>query len=126
MTTSPDRNDKLSDVSIDGDSRARTHLANERTFLAWFRTGLALIALGLAAGQFLSNSVADWLVLGLSITMIATGAVLVVVGLNRYRRNRQAIDQAQFQPATTSVDMATAAAVVAAVLAVVFVWVVRA
>ena len=37
----------------DPDSRARTHLANERTFLAWLRTGLGLIVLGLAAAQFM-------------------------------------------------------------------------
>ena len=29
----------------DEESRTRTHLANERTFLAWFRTGITLIAL---------------------------------------------------------------------------------
>jgi uncharacterized membrane protein YidH (DUF202 family) len=38
------------------ESRARTHLANERTFLAWLRTGIALISLGLAAAQFLEPS----------------------------------------------------------------------
>ena len=39
----------------DPDSRARTHLANERTFLAWLRTGLALIVLGIGAAQFVSH-----------------------------------------------------------------------
>ena len=42
-------------VTVDHDSRARTHLANERTFLAWFRTGITLVALGLAAAQFLGS-----------------------------------------------------------------------
>ena len=37
----------------DHDSRARTHLANERTFLAWLRPGLSLVAVGLAAAGFL-------------------------------------------------------------------------
>ncbi len=40
----------------DLESRARTHLANERTFLAWLRTGIALIGLGLAAAKFLARS----------------------------------------------------------------------
>ncbi len=39
--------------AADPDSRARTHLANERTFLAWLRTGLSLMAVGLAAARFL-------------------------------------------------------------------------
>ena len=32
----------------DPDSRARTHLANERTFLAWIRTSLGFLAGGAA------------------------------------------------------------------------------
>ncbi len=37
----------------DPDTRARTHLANERTFLAWLRTSLTTIALGIGASDFL-------------------------------------------------------------------------
>jgi len=32
--------------------RQREHQANERTFLAWLRTAVALIALGLATARF--------------------------------------------------------------------------
>ena len=34
------------------DSRLREHLANERTFLAWLRTSIALIGFGLAIARF--------------------------------------------------------------------------
>jgi uncharacterized membrane protein YidH (DUF202 family) len=33
-------------------NRARDHLANERTFLAWVRTGVATIVFGFAVGRF--------------------------------------------------------------------------
>ena len=33
-------------------NRARDHLANERTFLAWVRTGVATIVFGFAIGRF--------------------------------------------------------------------------
>ena len=33
-------------------NRARDHLANERTFLAWLRTGVAIIVFGFAIGRF--------------------------------------------------------------------------
>ena len=33
-------------------NRARDHLANERTFLAWVRTGVATIIFGFAIGRF--------------------------------------------------------------------------
>ena len=33
-------------------NRARDHLANERTFLAWVRTGAAIVVFGFAIGRF--------------------------------------------------------------------------
>ena len=33
-------------------NRPRDHLANERTFLAWVRTGAAIVVFGFAFGQF--------------------------------------------------------------------------
>ena len=104
--------------------RVTDHLANERTYLAWFRTGLTLIALGIAAGQLLTLDSGPGMPLAqvLSTILIATGAFLVVVGANRYRVNRGRIDEAAFRPAGTSVLFATAAALVTAVLAIAFVW----
>jgi putative membrane protein len=101
-------------------ARATTHLANERTFLAWFRTGLTLIALGLAVAQFLSGDT-GWSVTALAIVMVVAGAGLVVTGLYRYRRNLARIDADEFAPAGLSVVLASVAALGAAGLAVVFV-----
>lgn len=40
-----------------GDStRMRDQLANERTYLAWLRTSIAMLALGLAAAKFGSRN----------------------------------------------------------------------
>lgn len=51
-------------------SRARDHMANERTYLAWLRTVVTVMALGLAVAK-----------LGeVSTTSILAGCVLVVVG----------------------------------------------
>ena len=33
-------------------NRARDHLADERTFLAWVRTGAAIVVFGFAIGRF--------------------------------------------------------------------------
>lgn len=107
---------------VDADSRARTHLANERTYLAWFRTGLTLIAFGLIGGQFLSRDVAGGLVRVLSTVAVGTGVFLVLVGALRYARSRQLIDAATFRPAGLSIQIATAAAAVAGVLAILFLW----
>jgi putative membrane protein len=114
-------------MDTDPDSRARTHLANERTFLAWFRTGITLIALGLAAAQFLTRNADPGvpLVRILSTVVIGTGAFAVVIGLARYRRGRRQIDQLGFLPAWTSISVAAGAGLVLAVLGVAFVWLLR-
>jgi putative membrane protein len=102
----------------DPDSRARTHLANERTFLAWFRTGLTTIALGLAAGQFLARDVVS----GVPIVTLL-GVFLVIVGVVRYVSQRRRIEHRTFRPADRAVLISAGAAIAAGVLAVVFLWV---
>lgn len=61
-------------------------LANERTFLAWLRTGLALVAGGVALDQFVAVSSGSELVRWLSIATIGLGAVVGVVGIVRWRQ----------------------------------------
>lgn len=75
----------------DPDSRARTHLADERTFLAWLRTGLGLIVLGLAATQFIE--VDHLLIPGLRVvsdfaTVLVIGgtAIVLIGGSGRFNR----------------------------------------
>lgn len=108
----------------DADSRARTHLANERTFLAWFRTGLTLIALGIAAAQFLDRDVGAGIpvVSILATILTVTGVGLTALGAWRYQRARRRIDAAAFEPAHWSVVITTAAAIATGVLATAFVW----
>ena len=99
-------------MAVDPDSRARTHLANERTFLAWFRTGITLIALGLAAAQFLGAGL-------LAILGVVAGAVMVIVGLVRYRSSVQHIDDGDFQPANMSIIVTGVLGILIAIVAIV-------
>ena len=114
-------------MSVDPDSRARTHLANERTFLAWFRTGITLVALGLAAAQFLGSDAPDGpqLVHVLATVVIVTGGFVVAVGMTRYREGRRRIDAEAFSPAWRSVTVMTGAALTVTALAIAFVWLLR-
>ena len=59
------------------DPDARFTFANERTFLAWNRTALALIAAGLAAAQFLHFD-HHWLRLVIAVPLIVLGATLAL------------------------------------------------
>lgn len=107
----------------DPDSRARTHLANERTFLAWLRTGITLIALGLAAAQFLSLESAQGglLMRGLAGILVLSGVVVIVQGRARFLRGSEQIEVQAFRPATRSVDTAVALGLLVALLALGFV-----
>jgi putative membrane protein len=118
--SSADNRDKESHLTgrADADSRARTHLANERTFLAWFRTGVTLIALGLAAEGLLGSRSAPELVSLLAATVAAAGIVLLIVGRARYAKSRRLIDAGNYLPASISVDISVAIFVAAGVLAI--------
>jgi putative membrane protein len=99
-------------------NRARDHLANERTFLAWVRTGAAIVVFGFAIGRF-SIALRQLTALqghpvhrsGISVLMGATsivlGVLLVVAGLFRYRQTRDRLDQGKFEPAGFVLDLVT-------------------
>jgi putative membrane protein len=61
-------------------------LANERTFLAWLRTGLALVAGGVALDQFVALASGSEFVQWLAIATIGLGALVGVVGIVRWRQ----------------------------------------
>ena len=62
-------------------STARDHLANERTFLAWLRTSIALIVLGLAFARFAPGPGGGAVV---AIVLLASGIALLLYSGQRY------------------------------------------
>jgi putative membrane protein len=97
-------------TEIPSDRRATEYLANERTFLAWIRTCIAVISLGFVIARFgvwlreLSSrlgakgeiqSTGFSLVTG--VAMMALGSVLTLLAAWRYRSINKAIDRGEFQ-----------------------------
>lgn len=86
------------------------HLANERTFLAWIRTGLATITFGFVIERFglllrelgfrkqapLLFSVPFSAIIGVSLTIL--GVVMIIVALLSFLHIRGAIDTETFHP----------------------------
>lgn len=101
----------------DPDSRARTHLANERTFLAWLRTGLSLVAVGMAAARFLPLDLVPGVpyVTIFSILLVVSGTATVLFGANRYVVATRQIEAGAF---TAEKGPIVAVAIVVAVLGV--------
>ena len=69
----------------------RFSLANERTFLAWIRTALALLAGGLACAQFLPPLEIAHLREGIAITLLLLGGVVAVRAVDHWARTERAM-----------------------------------
>jgi putative membrane protein len=69
----------------------RFSLANERTFLAWIRTGLALMAGGLACAQFLPPLSVAHLREIIAIALLLLGAVVALRAVDHWARTERAM-----------------------------------
>ncbi len=76
-------------TSESNSNRARDHLANERTFLAWVRTGAAIVVFGFAIGRF-------------------SIALRQLTALQGHPVHRSGLDQGRFEPAGFVLDLVTA------------------
>ena len=86
------------------------HLANERTFLAWIRTGLATITFGFVVARFglflrelnlksvtaSASAIHYSAVIGISLTVL--GVIFMAVALINFLQIRHEIDEERFYP----------------------------
>ena len=105
------------------DARAAAHLSNEQTFLSWLRTGFNLIAVGLAAAQFLKKDLVSGFPLTpvFSAILVIGGIGLVILGSVRYREASRQIDDEAFKPTLQIATVGAAIAVISGTLALAFV-----
>jgi len=97
-------------------NRARDHLANERTFLAWLRTGVATIVFGFAVGRF-SIALQEFarfqgkpaptpgLTAWVGMVAIIAGVLAILTGHMRYHQTRTQIERGTFEPAGFTIDV---------------------
>ena len=80
------------------DASRRTYLANERTELAWWRTGLTALAVSLGVGRLIPElgGGPNWpyAVIGAGYAVLGTG--FIVYGSWRERAVRRAIDRGEY------------------------------
>jgi putative membrane protein len=89
----------------DEDAIRRTRLANERTYLAWWRGGLTAIAVALGVGALLPE-LADggrwpFAVLGIGFGLLAV--LFIGYGVHRFRSVERALGRGGFAPLDTGV-----------------------
>jgi putative membrane protein len=96
----------------------RFSLANERTFLAWVRTALALLAGGVLLDQFSTTLQPRALVLSLAVALCVLAALLCGMAYTRWKANEVAMRNSQPLPSTFALPLLAASALaVAGILA---------
>ena len=77
-------------------TEVREHLANERTLLAWVRTGVSLISFGLVIerlGTEVSSSATSGM-FGVALALL--GCLALIMGTAHFLRSRRGIESGQF------------------------------
>jgi len=92
----------------------RFSLANERTFLAWIRTALALLAGGVLLDQFSTRLHPRWAVLVLAIALCVLAALLCGMAYARWRNNEIAMRHAKRLPSTMAMPLLAGSALAVA------------
>jgi putative membrane protein len=80
------------------DATRRTHLANERTYLAWWRTGLTALAVSVAFGKLVPvlADVERWPYVVAGVGFALVGTTFITYGAHRQRAVDRALDRGEF------------------------------
>jgi inner membrane protein YidH len=94
------------------DALRRTRLANERTYLAWWRTGLTSFAVGLAAGKLVPelSGGAAWPFELLGTAFAVAGIAFIAFAYLRQRQVENAVARGEYAALNPNVSLIFAAA----------------
>jgi putative membrane protein len=89
------------------DATRRTRLANERTYLAWWRTGLTTFAVSLAAGKLVPelSSGAAWPFEAIGVAFGAVGLLFIAYAYLRQKRVEEALARGEYAPFDTRIGL---------------------
>jgi inner membrane protein YidH len=126
--------------------RSQQHLANERTFLSWLRTSIALMGLGFIVARFglflrefgldvknnntNNNAVAAVSLFGhyqsslIGISIIILGIVLILLALRNYLMTRYQVEKGFYIPSNFNIFAASISLVVIGILTIIYLFVV--
>jgi putative membrane protein len=100
-----------SDVEEVRDAERRTRLANERTYLAWWRTGLTTFAVSLAAGKLVPelSTGASWPFEAIGVAFGVVGLLFIVFAYRRQKQVEEALARGGYAPFETRTGLVFAA-----------------
>lgn len=113
--------EKVSDIRY-----AAQHLANERTYLAWIRTAIAIIAIGFLTTNlhFSTNPTgasSDFFAILLGIATGVFGIVIIIIGTISYLKKKKQIERQLFYSSQTPIVFVSIILIAIAVIALFYV-----
>jgi inner membrane protein YidH len=115
------------------DKKVSDHLANERTFLAWIRTGIGVMAFGFVVVKFslfvkqLSLLLNKQYVIqekgyssAIGIVLVAVGAVTALFAYKRYKKSEKQIDNNSYQNSSLLITLLTCFIIFASILLIAY------
>ena len=101
----------------------RTHLANQRTFAAWLRTGLSVAAGGIAVAHLVPEPARDsWIALALGAAFVVLGVGVTAYGAHQYARVADALSIGSTRRTRARVRAAYALTALIALLLLAVLW----
>ncbi|MGK7377636.1 YidH family protein [Planococcus sp. 1R117A] len=107
---------------------AQQHMANERTYLAWLRTAIAIIGIGfltvslhLTIGK--SHRISDFLAILLTILSSVAGFGVIINAAVQYFRKRKQIQEQRFHSTHVSILVGLLALLIVLLVAVMYIFV---
>jgi putative membrane protein len=110
------------------DKKVSDHLANERTFLAWIRTGIGVMAFGFVVVKFslfvkqLSLLLNKQYVIqekgyspAIGIVLVAVGAVTALLAYARYKKSEKQIENDTYQNSSLLITLLTCLIILASI-----------
>jgi putative membrane protein len=114
---------------------ASDHLANERTFLAWIRTSIAMMGFGFVVVKFtlfikqLSLVLTDEVILpgkgyssSIGVLLVAFGALIALASFVRYRITERQLADKTYTPSYLLTLLVTGSILVISILLIVYLW----
>lgn len=107
---------------MDEQKLIQQHLANERTYLAWIRTAIALIGVGFLATTLHINALPDMGVLGDKLSIIVSfsslflGLMTIIGATINYYQTRRNINEERFKSSHRIIAFMTSIAVLLLVM----------
>jgi putative membrane protein len=120
-------------MQADNDKKVSDHLANERTFLAWIRTGIGVMAFGFVVVKFslfvkqLSLLLNKQYVIqekgyssAIGIVLVAAGAVTTVLAYWRFKKSEKQINDNTYQNSSLLITLLTCFIIFASILLIAY------